>query len=555
MSANIDSVKQDRYFVGVDVGTGSARAGVFTSAGRRLGMAKRDIQTWKPAPNFVEQSSDDIWRAVCDSVRSAVSESGIDAGEVAGIGFDATCSLVVLDGAGEPLPVTPDGQAAQNVIVWMDHRAVAEAAQINGFGEEEVLRYVGGKISPEMQIPKLLWLKSHHPTTWRAAAHFLDLPDFLTFRATGDLTRSLCSTVCKWTYLGHRTAEQGGGWDESFFARVGLEDLPGVDAARIGSRIRPVGESIGHGLSESAAQSLGLTAGTAVGVSLIDAHAGGVGMVGASIETGDQVDFNRRLALIGGTSSCHMAVSTDARFIPGVWGPYWSAMIPGLWLNEGGQSASGALVDHVIGTHGATGELNDSAARGVVSVYEFLNRRLDALAADGTVDFLTGHLHVNPDFHGNRSPRANPDLRGMICGLRLSSTLDDLALLYLATVQAIACGTRHIVEEFNRNGYEIDTIFVCGGGTKNPVFLRQHANVTGCRLILPEEPEAVLVGAAILGAVAAGDFPSVEAAMREMTRSGSVVDPDSATKDFHDRKLAVFHRLHADQVAYEGLMR
>ena len=59
----------------------------------------------------------------------------------------------------------------------------------------------------------------------------------------------------------------------------------------------------------------------------------GVGMIGLS-NSKDDIDFNKRLALIGGTSSCHMAVSEDQRFINGVWGPYFSAMVPGLWLNE-----------------------------------------------------------------------------------------------------------------------------------------------------------------------------------------------------------------------------
>src|SRR5213076_2769365 len=96
----------------------------------------------------------------------------------------------------------------------------------------------------------------------------------------------------------------------------------------------------------------------AVGVSIIDAHAGGVGMLGVALggKPPQAADLETRIALIGGTSSCHMAVSREARFVPGVWGPYFSAMVPGMWLSEGGQSATGALVDHVIAIHarGAT---------------------------------------------------------------------------------------------------------------------------------------------------------------------------------------------------------
>ena len=64
-----------------------------------------------------------------------------------------------------------------------------------------MLRYVGGIISPEMEMPKLLWLKKHLPPTFDAAGHFFDLADFLTFRATGASPRSICTVTCKWTYL------------------------------------------------------------------------------------------------------------------------------------------------------------------------------------------------------------------------------------------------------------------------------------------------------------------------------------------------------------------
>src|SRR5690606_12295992 len=128
-------------------------------------------------------------------------------------------------------------------------------------------------------------------------------------------------------------------------------------------------------------------------------------------------------------------------------------------------------------------------------------------------------------------------LRGMISGLRLADSLDDLALVYLATIQAIAHGTRHIVDEMNAQGYRIGTIFACGGGTKNPVFLREHADITGCRLVLSKEPETVLLGSAILGAVASGAFPSILDAMAAMNRADRVSEPAvGAVKAYHDKK-------------------
>lgn len=538
-----------RAVLGIDVGTGSVRAGLFDLSGARLEVGVCEIQLFRPAEDFVEQSSEDIWRAAGVAVRAALKEAQLEPSEVVGVGFDATCSLVALDAADRPVSVSPTDRDEQNVIVWMDHRAIEQAARINQTGHE-VLRYVGGVISPEMQMPKLLWLKQQRPDTFRRAARFLDLPDFLTYRATGQDVRSLCTTTCKWTYADGR-------WSDDFLQQIGLGELCADDHARIGQRVRPMGERVG-GLTDTAAQQLGLAPGTAVGVSIIDAHAGGLGLLGVPLGTEDpsSVDLERRLALIGGTSSCHMAVSREPRFVPGVWGPYYSAMVPGLWLTEGGQSATGALIDHVIFTHSRAAELSEQARREGRSEHALLNdvlARLEGASARGFE--LTRELHVMPDFHGNRSPRADPTLRGMISGLKLTDSVESLALLYLATIQAIAHGTRHILDALTTAGYRIDTLVACGGDTKNPVFLREHADVTGRPIVLPREPEAVLLGSALLGAVASGDRASVSQAMSAMTHEGSVVSPrDGDVASFHDKKHRVFQRLYDDQMAYRVIM-
>jgi FGGY-family pentulose kinase len=355
--------------------------------------------------------------------------------------------------------------------------------------------------------------------------------------------------VCKWTYLGH-----AGGWRDDYFRAIGLGDLADEGYRRIGTRVRPMGERAG-GLSERAAKELGLAAGTPVAVSIIDAHAGGLGLLGAA-GTLTLATAAEHLALIGGTSSCHMAVSKEPVFVPGVWGPYFSAMVPGLWLTEGGQSATGALIDHTLRSHAVFASLEARAREEKTSVYALLNARLDALAEKLPFPAaLAKDLHVLPDHHGNRSPRADPTLRGMVSGLSLESGEDALALLYLATVQAIAHGTRHIVDALNAKGYRIKTILACGGDTKNPLFLREHADVTGCRVVLPKEPEAVLLGAAILAAVGAGRYATVIEAMGAMDGADRVIEPHGgATGAFHAKKHEVFLRMHEDQQTYRAMM-
>jgi D-ribulokinase len=141
-------------YIGVDVGTLSARAGIFDSTGKLIASARRAIAIWREPGEIVEQSSDDIWRAVTSAVHEAVEASGLPSSAVGGMGFDATSSLVALDRNGRPLSVSPTDAPERDVIVWMDHRAVDDAERINANGHE-TLRFVGGKISPRSGISSI----------------------------------------------------------------------------------------------------------------------------------------------------------------------------------------------------------------------------------------------------------------------------------------------------------------------------------------------------------------------------------------------------------------
>ena len=323
----------ETYLIGIDVGTGSARAGVFQHDGRLLASARHDIALFRDERRArVEQSSAQIWEAVCQAVRAAVARADIDPAAVSGIGFDATCSLVVQGargGVGDP------DRPERDVIVWMDHRALEQAQRINA-GGHAVLSYVGGVISPEMETPKLLWLKEQLPEVYHSAAQFFDLTDFLTWKATGSLQRSSCTVTCKWTYLAHE-----GRWDADYFRSIGLGDLADEGFARIGQEVVWPGTALRGGLSAQAAQALQLRPGIAVAAGLIDAHAGGIGTVAAR---GGAEDAAACMAYVFGTSSCTMTSHAEPVFVPGVWGPYYNAMAPGMWLNEGGQSAAGSAI-------------------------------------------------------------------------------------------------------------------------------------------------------------------------------------------------------------------
>ena len=156
------------HVVAVDIGTGSARAGVFTANGSLLGKSEFPILMNRPRENHAEHDSEDIWAAVCAAVRSAVKVSGVDASAIGAIGFDATCSLVVRDRQGRQLTVSTGGEARFDTLVWLDHRALAEADYCTAT-RHEVLDYSGEFMSPEMEMPKLMWLKENLPESWAPA--------------------------------------------------------------------------------------------------------------------------------------------------------------------------------------------------------------------------------------------------------------------------------------------------------------------------------------------------------------------------------------------------
>lgn len=524
------------YFIGVDVGTGSARAGVFDASGACLGVGKKDIQLFQDSGHVVEQSSEDIWQAVCFAIKTALAASKVDAFDIGGIGFDATCSLVVVGFDGAPLPVGDSGDPARNIIVWMDHRAADQTKRINAMGHE-VLRYVGGQISPEMETPKLLWLKENKPETYAAAEHFFDLTDYLTWRATGDVARSVCTVTCKWTYLAHEKK-----WDASYFKDIGLGDLAADDFKRIGQTIVDPGTSLGAGLTERAAADFGLPSGTPIAAGLIDAHAGGVGTIGAR-GTGGTTET--RMGYVFGTSACTMSSTADPAFVPGVWGPYYSAMVPGLWLNEGGQSAAGAAIAHLLAFHPASLEATQLAIAAGQSLPDWLVTQ--ALQASGSLSEaidLAGPIIVVPEFIGNRSPHADPDARAIIAGLGFESDIDNLIALYIAGLSGLGYGLRQIIETQRAHGVRTDTIVISGGAGQSRLVRQLLADATGVAVCEPGSDEPVILGAAMLGAVAAGAHATIPGAMSAMSSLGEMLVPatDRIAK-LHQKRFGIFEAL------------
>jgi FGGY-family pentulose kinase/HAD superfamily hydrolase (TIGR01509 family) len=524
----------EALLVAVDVGTGSARAGIVTATGTLLARAEEPILLRRSGALIGEHNSEQIWQAVGIAVRRALAASGKPADLVVGLSFDATCSLVVRSADGASLAVG-DAGAEWDTIAWFDHRALDEADALTATRDPAVLA-VGGVMSPEMELPKLLWLKRHKPETWAAAGLVFDLADFLAWRATGTKQRSACTLACKWNWL----PEQGG-WPEALLARVGLADFharTGITATPV-----PVGHDLGS-LSPEAAAALGLPETCRVVSGLVDAHAGTLGALGA--EAANTSSISNHLVLVGGTSSCVMALSPNARHVSGTWGPYRDAVLPGTWLVEGGQSASGALLDHLIHGHPAGGAPTSTFHRLI------LERIADLRAVEGWE--LGAGLHVLPDFHGNRSPEGEPRARGSIVGLDLACDFDALCRLYWRTSIGLALGLRRIVDHLRAHGYGTATLRVAGGHVHNPLLMELYAEATDCRLLEPTT-DVTLLGSAMVAAAGAGLYGSLTAAALAMQQPVRTREPNGSGADRLTRDYQVFEAMLRHRQEIEAIER
>lgn len=524
--------KNDDVVIGIDVGTGSARAGIFDMCGNMLASAKHDITLYRDSANFAEQSSNEIWMAVCYCVKQAMAEAKMDARRVAGIGFDATCSLVVLDKNQQPISVSPSEDPERNIIVWMDHRATEQAERINSL-QHPVLNYVGGKISPEMETPKILWLKENRPQTYDDAWQFFDLADFLTWKSTGSLARSTCTVTCKWTYLAHEQR-----WDADYFRQIGLTELADENFARIGQDIVEPGTPNGHGLTAQAAEEMGLLIGTPVAAGMIDAHAGGIGTVGVN------GDATANMAYVFGTSSCTMTTTQEPVFIPGVWGPYYSAMVPGMWLNEGGQSAAGAAIDQLLSLHPMAAQAKAMAKeQGKPLPVMLANKVLEKSNSPSQAVELAEGIHIVPEFLGNRAPFADPHAKAIIAGLTMDNSFDNLLAFYTAGVCSIGYGLRQIIEAQAQSGAKIQNIAISGGAGQHPLIRQLLADACGVPVISTQASEPVLLGSAILGAVAGGVCENVAQAMAQFANIDLTYQANKQFKLHHETRFASFKHL------------
>jgi FGGY-family pentulose kinase len=307
-------------------------------------------------------------------------------------------------------------------------------------------------------------------------------------------------------------------------------------------------------LNAKAAEQLGLPEGIAVGSGVIDAYAGWIGTVGAKVKLSDaeldgehsknhQSQAFSRLAAVAGTSTCHIVMSEHPVFVNGVWGPYRDALIPDYWMAEGGQSATGELLKHVLETHPAFQQAMSMADSYNTNIYDYLNEHLRDMQQKvdaPTISYLGRHFFLYGDLFGNRSPIADPNMKGSVIGLSNDKTIDGLALHYYGTMEFIALQTHQIIETMNKAGHSITSIFMSGSQCQNDILMYLVASACDMPVLIPRYVHAAVVhGAAMLGAKAAsadknGKTEALWSIMDRMSKPGKAVQP---TKDTNEKKL------------------
>jgi L-ribulokinase len=497
---------ESMLLAGVDFGTQSVRVSIVDSAAGVVGHGVSDypVVHHPKDPDFATQSHESHMNALCEATRRALESAGVDGSRVRAMALDTTGSTVIPVGEGlVPL---------DDYYLWCDHRAKEEAALITEVAHDVRLPAIercGGVYSSEWGFAKLLhWLR-HNPERRGDFVTALEHCDMVAAVLCGitdpcEVPRSVCAMGHKW--LWHR--DLGGFPTDDFFGKVDPL-LVGI-GTKLEGRYLTSDRIAGYLTAEWAAK-LGLSEGIPIPVGAFDAH---WDAIGAGIAQGDVVN-------VVGTATCIMAIGERAEYVPGVCGVVQGSIHPGFMGIEAGLSATGDLFEGI-------------AKRAFTTVRE-LASGLDEYRAG-----QTGLLRLTWD-NGDRTVLVNPRLGGVTLGWNLQHTARDELF---AAIEGTAFHTRVILERMSERGVPVERVIHAGGiPQKSEVLNRVYANVLGKPVLVPERPVTSL-GSAIIAGVAAGAFPSIEAAQKALCPPYRTVSPDPAARATYERLYAMYRKLY-----------
>ena len=532
-----DTTPHQALVVGVDFGTLSARAVVVrASDGAELGSGLGEYahgsiertlpSTGKPLPPDWALQDPADWRdALGTAVREALRDAGADPAAVVGIGTDFTaCTVLPVLRDGTPLCEVPELRMRPHAWpkLWKHHAAQPQADRINDLaherGEPWIGRY-GGRISSEWQFAKGLQLLEEDPDTYRRTERWVEAADWIIWQLCGRETRNACTA-------GYKGIFQDGHYpSESYLAALN----PGfADFARTRLAGPPLSElgSLAGTMTAAGAKLTGLPEGIAVATGNVDAH--------VTAPAARAIGPGQMLAIMG-TSTCHVMNGDELADVPGICGVVDGGIIAGKFGYEAGQSAVGDIFAWWTGLGVPAAYLEEAAERGQ-NLHEYLSSRCEGqpVGAHGLIalDWMGGNRSILVDHH----------LSGVIAGLTLASTPEDV---YLALLEATAFGTRVIVEAFAAAGIPVTEFVVAGGLKRNRLLMQIYADVLRRPVSVASSDQAPAVGSAIHAAVAAGLHADVAAASAVMgSCERAAYRPDPARADAYDELFAEYRTLH-----------
>ena len=516
------------YTIGIDFGTESGRVLLLEAAtGVELGVrvvnyASGVIDRVLPEsdeplpPDWALQDPAD-WVTVLETgIPSVLADADVPPARVVGLGIDFTsCTVLPVTAAGVPLCALPRWRSRRHAWpkLWKHHAAQRVADRLNDVAlerREDFLSRYGGRISSEWYFPKLIeiWLEDRE--LYDATAAFLEAADWIVWYLTGDETRQSCTAGYKAMW----SADDGLPSSEYFDAA-----FPGFTspAEKLGTLFVPLGTRAGTVRAELAPR-LGLSPGVAVAVGNVDSF---VSVVGAGVES------PRTFVSVVGTSICDMVVHPDEVRLPGITGVVRDGILPGLYGYEAGQAAVGDMLAWFV-------ETLAWRDRG----YE----ELEAAAA-AIVPGSSGLVALDW-WNGNRSILADADLPGVILGLTLHSSAEQI---YRALLESIAFGNRRIIDNFEEHGIRLEEIVACGGiAVRSPLLMQLFADTSGRPVRVPASDEIPARGAALFGALAAGVFLDIrEAIAATRPSAGRTYVPNADASPTYERLYQIYRRFYA----------
>jgi L-ribulokinase len=517
-----------KFVIGIDYGTDSVRSVIVdTGNGQIVGTSVFDYPRWKkglfcdPARNQFRQHPLDYIEGLEQSVKNALNGFPAEVVKnIAGISVDTTGSTpVAVDKEGVPLSLKPEfsGNPDAMFILWKDHTAVQEAAEINDlarkWGGVDFTKFEGGIYSSEWFWSKILHVLRNSDEVRKNAWSWVEHCDWIPALLIGNtnplqLKRSRCAA-------GHKAM-----WHDDFGGLPDQKFLSELDPVLSGLRERLFMESFtcdteAGTLSEEWAKKLGLSTDVKVGVGSFDAHMGAVG--------GEIRPYH--LVKVMGTSTCDMLVvpmpEAGDKLVAGICGQVDGSIVPGMLGLEAGQSAFGDI-------YAWFGKLLMWPVTNIVSGMDWLDEKTKIKIEEKTSEKIIAELSRQAEalpveetaivaldwMNGRRTPDANQALKGAITGLSLGS---DAPRIFRALVEATAFGSKMINDRFISEGVRIDEVIAIGGvAKKNPFVMQIVADVLNMPIKVAKSDQTCALGAAMAAAVVAGIYEDISAAQVAM---------------------------------------